>query len=422
MKVQRTLAPTAAPVSIWTAVRAGKGLWGRGTTRDRIEIELRQYFGANDVLLVSSGKAALTLILLALARTSPRRRIVMPAYTCYSVPSSVIKAGLEVVPCDVDPRTLDFNFQDLERVLDDHTLCVLSTHLFGASADTARVMTLCRNRGIIVIEDAAQAFGGTVEGRRIGSIGDVAFFSLGRGKNVSCGSGGIVVARSESLATRLREEYAQWPDPSFGERMRTWVEVIMTALFLRPWLYWFPAGLPFLGLGETKFDTSFALARMDDVRASLLDGWRERLECLNHRRGKAATKLLGMMAGMKDVWPLPRRETQYLRLPVLVRDHIVKDTLCRLGCEEGLGISRSYPATIAHIPELQGRIAVGPFPGAQTVVDRLVTLPIHEFVNDQDRVRIISTIKRSTQVSSCMPEAEVRGENRAHSASSCSIL
>ncbi|HKU51432.1 MAG TPA: DegT/DnrJ/EryC1/StrS family aminotransferase, partial [Nitrospira sp.] len=127
MKIQRTLPPTAAPLSVLNLVRALPGVWGGKKCRDRLSRELKEEFSAHGVFLVSSGKAALTVILKALAAGNTRRQVVIPAYTCFSVPSAILKAGLEVVLCDVDPDTLDFNFQEFESLLNEKVLCVLPT-------------------------------------------------------------------------------------------------------------------------------------------------------------------------------------------------------------------------------------------------------------------------------------------------------
>ena len=157
---QRTLSPTAAPISFRDLIRAMGSLWGGTKHRMRLIQELKAKFSAREVFLVSSGKAALTVILKALAASSGRRRVIIPAYTCFSVPSAIVRAGLEVVLCDVEPETLDFNFSELEGLIDESVLCVVPTHLFGRPADIDRVNRLCEGKGIVVVEDAAQAMGG----------------------------------------------------------------------------------------------------------------------------------------------------------------------------------------------------------------------------------------------------------------------
>ena len=389
MMPQRTLSPTAAPISFWDLIRAASSLWGGVKHRARLIQELKAKFSAREVFLVSSGKAALTVILQALAAPSGRRRVIIPAYTCFSVPSAIVRAGLEVVLCDVEPETLDFNFAELEGLINEDVLCVVPTHLFGRPADVDRVKRLCEGKGIVVVEDAAQAMGGQSGGRLLGTLGDVAFFSLGRGKNLTCGTGGIIITRSSSIAEKIEAEYATLQEGPRGEVVRNWLKMVMMRFFIHPLLYWLPAGLPFLRLGETEFYTDFPMYRMDEVRAHQLQGWERRVALANQKRAARAGWLIdGLDLYRRDIRPITGKEAIYLRLPVLLRDRETKEAVCRKSREEGAGVSPNYPATIQEIPELSGRVTILTYPGAQEIVDRLVTLPTHQFVTEEDRLKI----------------------------------
>jgi len=389
MKLQRTIAPTAAPIGFSTILRALAGIWSGSTRRGHIAEELRNEYATQAVFLVSSGKAALTIILKALAASSQRRRVVIPAYTCFSVPSAIVRAGLDVVLCDVDATTLDFDYQDLQQRLDEAVLCVLPTHLFGRPANIDRVKALCNGKGIVVVEDAAQAMGAASKGRKIGALGDISFFSLGRGKNLTCGTGGIILVNSARYVGAVRKEYLALPEGSVLDAIKNWMEILGMKLFIHPLLYWLPAELPFLGLGETKFYTTFQMARMDEVRAWFLTGWKDALNKVNRERTQQAERVLeGLKRAGTDAVPITSHDCISLRLPVLVRDRKTKNVVCERSREWGVGISPNYPTTIQAIPELQGRIAARSCPGAETVVDRLVTLPTHMYVTDRDRRKI----------------------------------
>jgi dTDP-4-amino-4,6-dideoxygalactose transaminase len=389
MMPQRTLSPTAAPITFLDLICSASSFLGGSNHRARLIQELKEKFSAREVFLVSSGKAALTVILKALAASSGRRRVIVPAYTCFSVPSSIIKAGLDVVLCDVEPETLDFNFAALEGLINEDVLCVVPTHLFGRPADVDRVKRLCEGKGIVVVEDAAQAMGGQSGGRPLGTLGDVAFFSLGRGKNLTCGTGGIILTGSLSIAEKIKAEYATLPEAPRGEVVQNWLEMMAMRFFIHPLLYWLPAGIPFLRLGETKFYTNFPIFRMDEVRAHQLYGWERRLAQVNQERAARARWLIeGLDLHRRGIRPITGKEAIYLRLPVMLRDRETKEAVCRQSREVGAGMSPNYPATIQAIPELSGRITGLTYPGAQEIVDRLITLPTHEFVKEQDRVRI----------------------------------
>ena len=364
----------------------------------RLQMELRDYFGVKHVFLLSSGKAALTLILEVLKQLSPRNQVVIPAYTCFSVPSAIVRAGLQVRLCDIHPKTLDFCIDGLEAVLGTDTLCVVATHLLGTPSDVEKIRRLCKERGIFVVEDAAQAMGVRSNGRLMGTSGDVGFFSLGRGKNVTCGSGGVIVTNNDAIAEALARASNTLPKIGMMRALLNLASALAMSVFVRPWLYWLPAGLPFLRLGETTFDPGFPIERMDGLRAGLLRHWRRRLEVANEARRLAAREILRRLGTRASM--LPRADDQdviFLRLPLLLEDRLAKDRLCALSKKHGLGISPLYPSGIARIPELQGRIKGGCMKGADVLADRLVTLPVHMFVTAADRNGIARAIEAVTK-------------------------
>src|SRR5262249_13192015 len=117
MRIRRTLPPAAAPLGWRDLLNGIAGMSDPARAMRAREGELRRHFGVRHVFLVSSGKAALTLALTALRSRSTRTDVVIPAYTCVSVPAAVLKAGLRPVLCDVDPATFDFDEHLLEQLI-----------------------------------------------------------------------------------------------------------------------------------------------------------------------------------------------------------------------------------------------------------------------------------------------------------------
>ena len=137
----------------------------------------------------------------------------------------------------------------------------------------------------------------------------MAFFSLGRGKNLTCGTGGVILTRSLPLAEKITAEYATLPDPPRGEVLRNWLEMVMMRFFIHPLLYWLPAGLPFLRLGETVYYTDFPMYRMDEVRAHQLQGWDRRLAQANQERAARAGWLIdGLDLHRRAIKPITGKE------------------------------------------------------------------------------------------------------------------
>lgn len=384
MKIARTLAPTAAPVGIADVVWSAVDSFRATRSFDRVEREIAQYLGASNVFLVSNGKAALTIVLRALHAIRSARRVVIPAYTCFSVPAAVRRAGLEPVLVDVNPSTFDFDEASLRRALESpDILCVVPTHLFGIPSDVPRLRAMA-GPDVFIVEDAAQAFGvAGSDGAPLGTAGDVAVFSLGRGKNVTAGGGGFIATSSSVIADRCREQYAHLPGAGVARAIRVWIELAVMSLFIHPRLYWLPAGLPFLGLGETVYEPDFEMTRLAATAAGALRRWRSRLEHANRVRAACAAswaKELGLSSS--------RSRAAQLRFPLVMPTAEYRQAFVEDAGNAGLGISTMYPSAIHQIPELTSRFAGQRYPGAESLAARLVTVPTHHFVRPEDRSAI----------------------------------
>lgn len=388
MKIRRTIPPAASPISLRDFLRGMHGMLD-GRFVGEIEEELRKYFDTGHVFLMSSGKAALALILSGLHSMTGRTKVIIPAYTCYSVPSAVIKAGLEIVLCDVKPETLDFDYEYLEGLADRETLCVISTHLFGIPSDVLRVRTLTEGKGIFIVEDAAQGMGVQTTQKKLGTLGDAGFFSLGRGKNITCGAGGIILTPSDDVARSISSLHANLERETFLRYVKNILEVLLMIFFIHPSVYWFPRGVPFLGIGETRFDPHFSIHRMNGFKAGLLRSWRYRLETSNRYRTEAAgyyVKELRLCNGK----PIYSTNIPFLRFPFYGEGPTWKQDVCsRYG---HLGISPMYPNSINNIGVLRGKVGKGPFPGAETIAKSMLTLPTHSFLNGEDKSRICTIL------------------------------
>jgi perosamine synthetase len=384
MRFGRTLPPAAAPLQwrdLWHGV---VGSLSPEHTRRAREAEIRSEFGARYVFLVGSGSAALALALMALGSRSPRRDVIIPAYTCFSLPAAILKAGLRPVPCDIDPVTFDFDHAVLEQTMSARTLCVIGHHLFGIPSDMKRLRAVCDAHGSFLVEDAAQAMGVEVDGRKLGTTGDIGIFSLGRGKNITCGSGGILITNAVGIGEAIARQHACLSAPGPSQGLKDVVRLALMTLFVRPRMYWIPAALPFLHLGETLFPKDVPIQRLSGLKAGLLRGWKSRLAAANRQRSETAVYFSHRLPlGLPHGGGHP-----YLRLPFRVRNAKEKRRLYALSRARGLGLSPAYPTPVTEIPGVPGAEISRQFQSAHRVAARLVTIPTHHLLSERDRTAI----------------------------------
>ncbi len=366
-------------------------------------MELRVHFGSKHCFLASSGKAALTLILRAIHEMHPGRdEVLIPAFTCYSVPSAIVRAGLKVRLCDVDPSTLDFDFENLLRLLSPHScmkrlLAIIPTHLFGLSADVGRLRSLLRDPEVTIVEDAAQSMGSERNGKKLGTLGDVGFFSVGRGKALSFVEGGIILTDRDDISETLKAHIDALPHWSYSYLAVLIFKALSITFFLRPSLFWVPKSIPFLRLGETIFDPRFRVGRMSPFQASLARDWQMRLEKFACARRKNSQRWAAIL---KRIGPghfalINGGGIDLIRFPVRIFDAKQRKAVLKESGRLGLGIMPTYPDSIDGIPELFGALQDQHFPAARDCAHQLVTLPVHSFVTDDDAMRIRATLEAS---------------------------
>jgi dTDP-4-amino-4,6-dideoxygalactose transaminase len=258
---------------------------------------------------------------------------------------------------------------------------VIAHHLFGIPSDIDRTRAICRPRGIFVVEDTAQGMGSERSGHKLGTLGDVGIFSLGRGKNITCGSGGVVVTNSGRIADAIGRHYRDVPAPTLWETLKDFVLLVLMAVFIRPRLYWLPAALPFLRLGETVFPIEIPVRRLSGFKAGLLRNWQDRLARANRSRSETADyyrQQLPLRVAHGESCPC-------LRVPILAENPREKQRLYSFSKARGLGLSLAYPTPVNEIPELRADVNGRQFPSARKVAANLLTLPTHQWLREKDK-------------------------------------
>ena len=166
----------------------------------KFEEEFAQSTGARYALAVSSGTNALSVALSALG-VGPGQEIIVPAYLWVSVAGAVVNQGAIPVLADID-ETFGLDVQDVARKITARTSGIIMVHMSGAPGDVKAVSALARAKGLFLLEDCAQCCGGSIDGQKAGTFGDMGIFSFQPNKNMTCGEGGCVITNDERLYRR----------------------------------------------------------------------------------------------------------------------------------------------------------------------------------------------------------------------------
>ncbi|QAY63384.1 DegT/DnrJ/EryC1/StrS family aminotransferase [Xylanimonas allomyrinae] len=168
--------------------------------------------GSEYAVACNNGTTALHLALAAVG-IGPGDEVIVPTLTYIATANAVRYCGATPVFADSEPDTLNVDPTDVKRKITERTKAIIPVHLYGHPADMTALMNIADEHGLTVIEDAAEAHGAEVDGRRVGSIGHMGVFSFFGNKIVTTGEGGAVTTDDPDLAARLRLLRGQGMDP-----------------------------------------------------------------------------------------------------------------------------------------------------------------------------------------------------------------
>jgi dTDP-4-amino-4,6-dideoxygalactose transaminase len=170
------------------------------TEVEAFEKEFAQFLGVSHALAVSSGTGALHVALSALG-VGPGQEVIIPAYLWVSVVAAVVNHGAIPVLADID-GTFGLNPASVENRITPRTSGIIVVHMSGAPANVTGIVKVAKAHHLFVVEDCAQCAGGSLDGKRVGSFGDMGVFSFQLNKNMTAGEGGALVTNDQKLYHR----------------------------------------------------------------------------------------------------------------------------------------------------------------------------------------------------------------------------
>lgn len=168
------------------------------------EKEFASYIGTENAVATCSGRNAMELILDAMG-IKQGDEVIISAYTLKDLAAMMMEKGIAPVLVDVDPETFNIDPGKIEEKITSLTKAIIATHIFGVPCEIDRIVEIAKRHGLKVIEDAAHAMGATYLGKKAGSFGDAAFFSMETIKLLNTFGGGMVVSRDHDLAAKVRK-------------------------------------------------------------------------------------------------------------------------------------------------------------------------------------------------------------------------
>jgi dTDP-3-amino-3,4,6-trideoxy-alpha-D-glucose transaminase len=332
-----------------------EGRFVGGTRVEAFERAFAEYCGAQHAVGVASGTDAITIALLA-AGIESGDEVITAANTCVPTVAGIERAGARPVLVDADPGTFTLDPAGLEAALTARTRAIVPVHLYGRCADMDAVCAFAAQHGLAVVEDAAQAHGAELRGRRAGSLGTAAAFSFYPTKNLGAlGDAGAVVTNDAELAERVRLLRA------YGERAR--YESVVAGM-------------------NSRLDSLQAAVLL--AKLPLLDRW-------NDRRRELAALYTDALDGTGLGLPSAAHEGHVWHMYVVrTRDRRqFRDGLARAGIETLV----HYPRAIHEHDAYRHLARERGFPVSERLAREVVSLPLYPELTDADAEAVVAAVR-----------------------------
>lgn len=320
------------------------------------EEKFSRYIGVKHSITVSSGTSSLFLILKALD-IGPGDKVAVPDFTFIATLSQGILLGAKPVLIDVDYETMCIDPDDLRRKFDESVKAVIPVHLYGHPAPMDEIIEIAEEYSAYVIEDAAQAHGAEYRGRKVGSIGEVGYFSLYPSKNLSVyGEGGVITTNNDELAARIRRLKNHGIEDGiikeFGYNM--------------------------------KFNEINAVVALETLK--YIDEW-------NEGRRRNAGLYNGELSNLDVELPVEREYAYHVynlyTIKSLKRDEIASEL-----DKEGIGYGIYYREPLHMLEIIRTLYGEIKLEVSRELSNRVLSLPVHPFLHPEDIIYISEVIKR----------------------------
>jgi dTDP-4-amino-4,6-dideoxygalactose transaminase len=370
-------APAIGDEEIAEVVASLRSGWlGTGPKVARFEADFAAYEDAPHAVAVSSCTAALHLSMLAL-EVQPGDEVITTALTFAATVNAIIHAGATPVLVDIDPATMNLDPAAAAAAVGENTRAILPVHFAGRPCDMDALVRLRDERGLALIEDCAHAIESEYQGRHVGTFGDFGCFSFYVTKNVVTGEGGMVIARRERDAARIKV-------------------LALHGMSKDAWKRFSDEGYRHYYVTECgyKYNMTDLQAALGIHQLARVDrNWERRREIWSRYQ----TELDGLGLGL-PAEPEPGTKHAFHLYTVLVdaeRCGLARDPFLEALTAQGIGVGVHYLSIPEH-PYYRERFGWRPddYPAAWRVGRQTVSLPLSPALSDADVADVVRAVRR----------------------------
>jgi perosamine synthetase len=341
-----------------------------GPFAERFERAFADYIGTRHAVAVSSGTAGLHLCISA-AKVGTGDEVITTPFSFVASANCILYERATPRFVDIDDSTMNIDPAGVRRAVTERTRAVLPVHVFGRPCAVTALDAVCRDRDLILIEDACEAVGAAIRGRKVGTFGKAAVFGFYPNKQITMGEGGVVTTDDADWAAMLRSLRNQGRSD------------------MGPWLHHEHLGFNY---------------RLDEMSCALGLSQLSRIESLLERRSKVAALYAELLRDVPGVAPLPPADPDtrmsWFVLVVRLDERISRDAVIKHLGTNGVP-ARTYFSPIHLQPYFRDRFGYreGDFPVAERVAKSVLALPFQSNISPADIAYVVTCLKTAIQQS-----------------------
>ena len=375
----------------------------------RFEATFSKYIGAKHAVMVPSARYGCYLLLKSMG-VGPGDEVIVPSMTYFAIPAMVSLLGATPVWADIGLSSHVIDPDAFEKAITPKTKAVIPTHLFGTPCDMDPIVKIAKKHGVKVIEDCAQSTGARYKGKRVGSLGDAAYYTFGLTKNITTLSGAMITTDDDRVAAEIRA-VIDAGEPVAKEKARK-EAVTGLGMFVatHPLVYWatlHPAIVVGNKLGQDpiherfgeaevvydKLPSGFKKTRSLAVNAAVGLHQLSRIDELNGarvRNGRMLDERLAHVPGLLVPTYPEGAEPIYMSFVV---HHARRDDLARLLRARGVDTTVGYMNDMSDhelFPQFKN-----PQPNSARATAEPLHIPVHPNLRDRDMEHISESVRAS---------------------------
>lgn len=345
------------------------GYFGLAFKVNELEEKIKEYISTDrQIICCANGTSALHLALDALG-IGPGDEVIVPSFTFVATAQAILMVGATPVLCEINKDDFLIDINDVKKKITNKTKAIIPVHYAGNVCDMASLMEIKEKTGIRIIEDAAHAFGSYYHGKKVGSFGDITCFSFDSIKVMTCGEGGAVVTSDEQLADLIKQKRLLGIDRK-TMHVKDWKQ--------RSWMY------------DVK--TIGYRYHMSNLNAAIGLAQIKKVDSFIKRRQFICQYYIDNLSSLSEIefekadWST----VAPFMFPILVNDSkrdVLRETLKESDIETGISYIPLHRFDLFFDDRFK-------YPNTESVFSRIVCLPIHPNLTNDDLKSICDAIKK----------------------------